>query len=206
MNEMSQTPHSPPWNTTVKVVVIVFGVVLVVATLLRFQEIIPSMIIAVLIAYVITPVVDFVNERTRISRGLVTAAIYLVFFAAVALAISWLAPLLVRQTLSVKLDLERIGTSVETFLAQPLQIGGFSIDLAPVYDDVIATLTELVQVVAARSMTLVAGGEALDSGVDRIMEALAPGRFIFNLGHGIVPQTPIEHVGRLVRRVKGWSG
>ena len=109
MSEMSQTPHSPPWNTTVKVVVIVFGVVLVVATLLRFQEIIPSTIIAVLIAYVITPVVDFVNERTRISRGLVTAAIYLVFFAVVALAISMLAPLLVRQALSVKLDLERIG-------------------------------------------------------------------------------------------------
>jgi predicted PurR-regulated permease PerM len=157
MSEMSQTPHSPPWNTTVKVVVVVFGVVLLAAILLRFQEIIPSMIIAVLIAYVITPVVDFVNERTRIPRGLVTAAIYLVFFAAVALVISWLAPLLVRQALSVKLDLERIGTSVEAFLAQPLQIGGFSIDLAPVYDDVIAALTELVQVVAARSMTLVAG-------------------------------------------------
>ncbi len=157
MSEMSQTPHSPPWNTTVKVVVVVFGVVLLAAILLRFQEIIPSMIIAVLIAYVITPVVDFVNERTRIPRGLVTAAIYLVFFAAVALVIGWLAPLLVRQALSVKLDLERIGTSVEAFLARPLQIGGFSIDLAPVYDDVIAALTELVQVVAARSMTLVAG-------------------------------------------------
>jgi predicted PurR-regulated permease PerM len=138
-------------------VVIVFGVVLVVATLLRFQEIIPSTIIAVLIAYVITPVVDFVNERTRIPRGLVTAAIYLVFFAAVGLAISVLAPLLVRQALSVKLDFERIGSSVEAFLAQPLQIGGLSIDLAPAYDDVIAALAELVQVVAARSMTLVAG-------------------------------------------------
>jgi predicted PurR-regulated permease PerM len=157
MSEMSETPYSPPWNATVKVVVIVFGIVLVVATLLRFQEIIPSTIIAVLIAYVITPVVDFVNERTRISRGLVTAAIYLVFFAVVALVISLLAPLLVGQALSVRLDLERIGSSVEAFLARPLQIGGFSIDLAPAYDDVIAALTELVQVVAARSMTLVAG-------------------------------------------------
>ena len=55
-------------------------------------------------------------------------------------------------------------------------------------------------------MALVAGGEALDRRVDRIMAALAPGRFIFNLGHGIVPQTPIDHVERLVRRVRGWGG
>ena len=119
MSEMSQTPHSPPWNTTVKVVVIVFGIVLVAAILLRFQEIIPSTILALLIAYVITPVVDFVNERTRISRGLVTAAIYLVFFAVVALAISMLAPLLVRQALSVKLDFDVLGPASRPFLPSP---------------------------------------------------------------------------------------
>jgi len=36
-----------------------------------------------------------------------------------------------------------------------------------------------------------------------VMEALAGGPFIFNLGHGILPQTPIAHVERMVRRVRG---
>jgi uroporphyrinogen decarboxylase len=49
---------------------------------------------------------------------------------------------------------------------------------------------------------LVAGGAELDAAVDRILGALAPGRFIFNLGHGIVPQTPVENVARLVARVR----
>ncbi len=53
---------------------------------------------------------------------------------------------------------------------------------------------------------LVAGGDALDRAVDRILAALAPGRFIFNLGHGIVPETPVAHVERLVARVRGWTG
>ena len=52
-------------------------------------------------------------------------------------------------------------------------------------------------------MALVAGGDALAMEVDRILEALAGGPFIFNLGHGIVPQTPPEHVAALVARVRG---
>jgi uroporphyrinogen decarboxylase len=52
-------------------------------------------------------------------------------------------------------------------------------------------------------MALVAGGAALDEGIDRILQEMEGGRLIFNLGHGIVPQTPIDHVELLVRRVRG---
>ena len=52
-------------------------------------------------------------------------------------------------------------------------------------------------------LVLVAGGAALDREVDAVMEAFAGGPFVFNLGHGIVPQTPIEHVERMLRRVRG---
>ncbi|MCB1487866.1 MAG: uroporphyrinogen decarboxylase [Bauldia sp.] len=51
-------------------------------------------------------------------------------------------------------------------------------------------------------LVLVAGGEALDRNVDAILAALRGGRFIFNLGHGIVPETPIAHVERLIGRVR----
>ncbi len=51
-------------------------------------------------------------------------------------------------------------------------------------------------------MVLVAGGTTLDRAVDRILETLGSGRLIFNLGHGIVPETPIAHVERLVERVR----
>ncbi len=47
------------------------------------------------------------------------------------------------------------------------------------------------------------GGAALDRAVDDIMTALAGGPFIFNLGHGILPDTPIAHVERMLKRVRG---
>ena len=45
---------------------------------------------------------------------------------------------------------------------------------------------------------LVAGGEALEAAANDIVTRLSGGPFVFNLGHGIVPQTPPEHVAKLL--------
>ncbi len=49
---------------------------------------------------------------------------------------------------------------------------------------------------------LLAGGAALDRAVDDVMAAFSGAPFIFNLGHGILPKTPIAHVERMVARVR----
>jgi len=51
--------------------------------------------------------------------------------------------------------------------------------------------------------TLVAGGPALDAAVATILAALRGRPFVFNLGHGILPETPLAHVERLVQLVRG---
>ncbi|CAH1658186.1 uroporphyrinogen decarboxylase [Chelatococcus asaccharovorans] len=53
---------------------------------------------------------------------------------------------------------------------------------------------------------LLSGGDGLDRAIDAILEALGGRPHIFNLGHGILPQTPIQHVERLVKRVRGGLG
>jgi uroporphyrinogen decarboxylase len=55
-------------------------------------------------------------------------------------------------------------------------------------------------------LSLVAGGSALDSAVDAVLAAFSDQPFIFNLGHGIAPDTPIEHVERMIARVRGYGG
>jgi uroporphyrinogen decarboxylase len=52
-------------------------------------------------------------------------------------------------------------------------------------------------------LVLVAGGATLDRSIDRILEVFSEGPFIFNLGHGILPQTPLAHVERMLARVRG---
>ena len=52
-------------------------------------------------------------------------------------------------------------------------------------------------------LALLAGGDALESSIRRILDAFAGRPHIFNLGHGILQETPVAHVERLVSLVKG---
>ncbi len=52
-------------------------------------------------------------------------------------------------------------------------------------------------------LLLAAGGDAMMDEAERILATFAGGPFIFNLGHGIVPETPVEHVSELARRLRG---
>jgi uroporphyrinogen decarboxylase len=51
-------------------------------------------------------------------------------------------------------------------------------------------------------LALLVGGAALDRSIDAILAALARGPFVFNLGHGVLPDTPLAHVEHLITRVR----
>jgi uroporphyrinogen decarboxylase len=51
-------------------------------------------------------------------------------------------------------------------------------------------------------LALIAGGEALESAARHILDSFAGRPHVFNLGHGILPDTPIEHVEQLIALVR----
>lgn len=52
-------------------------------------------------------------------------------------------------------------------------------------------------------LVLKAGGNSLEAEVHRIVDAFSGGPHIFNLGHGILPDTPISHVEDMLRYIRG---
>ncbi len=53
--------------------------------------------------------------------------------------------------------------------------------------------------------TLVVGGLAMEQATRAILDSLGGGRFIFNLGHGVLPPTPPQHVADLAEIIRSWS-
>ena len=59
---------------------------------------------------------------------------------------------------------------------------------------------------ALDNLLLRAGGSALDARVEALLEAWGQGPYIFNLGHGVLPDTPIAHIAQVVDRVTRSAG
>jgi uroporphyrinogen decarboxylase len=56
---------------------------------------------------------------------------------------------------------------------------------------------------ALDNLLLATGGPALDARVEALLEQWSGGPYIFNLGHGVMPHTPIAHIAQVVERVTG---
>jgi uroporphyrinogen decarboxylase len=56
---------------------------------------------------------------------------------------------------------------------------------------------------ALDNLLLREGGRALDARVEQLLEQWGQGPYIFNLGHGVLPDTPVAHIARVVERVTG---
>jgi uroporphyrinogen decarboxylase len=94
-----------------------------------------------------------------------------------------------------------IGAKLEHYAAAT-EVNGVSLDWSVPLDFARRLQSRLTVQGNLDPRILVVGGDALDSAIDEILAALGDGRFIFNLGHGIMPETPVANVARLVERVR----
>ena len=127
---------SPPWNRTTKIIVVVTALVLIAAFAQRFQQLLLQVAAAAIIAYVITPIIDIINRRAGISRGISIIIVYFSLFILVALGLILFSSGLINQTkdlvetVPVFVDrvLNRLATTPE------INIGPYSLDVASFWE------------------------------------------------------------------------
>ena len=146
------------WNTSTKRIVVVVLLVLLALVIYRFNAVIPPLMIAFLMAFILDPIVDFITARLHLSRGLAAS---LVFFVLILGMLGTLAapatvvPSIARAVRALQIDVIRIITDIGAFFERPLEIRGYLLDLSQLYQELSGMLRTFVGSVAQGTIDVV---------------------------------------------------
>ncbi len=141
------TPASPHWSADTKRLVALFTVVLIGLAIFRFNFVLGPLAIAVLIAYLLSPIADFLERRLRFRRGIAVGLLLLALLGLLVLFSALLVQSVIVQLQSFNLDFEQIGAQISELLAEPVEIGGVRIDLQAVYEPLRGSISTVLQTV-----------------------------------------------------------
>ncbi|MEZ4708927.1 MAG: AI-2E family transporter [Caldilineaceae bacterium] len=142
---------SPPWGTSTKAIAASIAIILAAILVWRFSNLIPPIVIAIILAYILNPLINFVDRRTLLDRGATVLLIYLILLLLVGggmVAVGFLAVDQANQLAQVLPDqweaaLKTIQDTAELWLGSTIFIGPYAIEVRPLLN--IVDLSSLVQ-------------------------------------------------------------
>ncbi|MBN1178875.1 MAG: AI-2E family transporter [Anaerolineae bacterium] len=145
------------WDSTTKRIVALVLFLIFVLVVYRFRIVLPPLLIAFLLAFVIDPAVDFLEVRAKLSRTTATAVIFLALILAAVTAPVVAVPPVLRAIRSLNLDFAQILLDVERLAAQPIVFLGQEWDLLAVYQELREALQGFISTVASGTFDVVLG-------------------------------------------------
>lgn len=135
---------SRPWSDSTKRAVAIGLVLILLLLIYRFSAIIAPLVIAVIVAYILTPVVDALNQRTRIPRSLCVWLVDVLALAFLAIIPVVVAPVLISELTAVNVDTQALVSKLESYLGGRVMLLGFRVNLGDVYQQVATSLQALI--------------------------------------------------------------
>ena len=134
---------SKSWSKTSRYLTFVILLAASLWFILGARDLIESLAIAALLAYILNPLVTFVNKRARVSRNWTVLLVYLLSISAlVTLGIIFI-PVIPEEAADLVTELEVILEQIETeYLSEPINILNFEVSLAPLLPDITAISPE----------------------------------------------------------------
>ncbi len=131
---------SPRWSSQTKLTVTLLLLALGIYLLYRFRIVIAPVILAIILAYILSPVVSLIENHLKIRRAFATAATYLILLAILVLLPLSIIPPLVAQAAELNLDIQRFLTSINELLSNRIIFSGQTIDLNALIDQLVGSL------------------------------------------------------------------
>jgi predicted PurR-regulated permease PerM len=142
---MFRKHKSLQWSPTTKLLISSVLLIVGATLLLQFGEVIPPLVVACILAFVLSPIVRRVEKSLKLKRVWATLLVYVLMIGIASLIPILVVPELVDQFVRLNVNFQEIIVTVESFFAREVVIGDFSIDLAVVFDQFAGTLQNLIE-------------------------------------------------------------
>jgi predicted PurR-regulated permease PerM len=161
-NKQEITPKHPNrrWDTSTKRIVALLVLLSSALVVYQFRILLRPLVIAFLLAFILNPVVDFLENRVGIHRGVAAGLVFLLLCIALlgALAAPVTAvPSVTRAILSIQLDLKQIIDDISAFFDRQVEIAGYQFDLSLISRELSTSLRRLVEMIAQGTLDVVFG-------------------------------------------------
>lgn len=141
------------WNNLTRTVVTAVSLILIGWLLYIFRPLVSPLIIAALLAYMVNPLVVWVQRHTRFQRKRAVAIVYFCSLALIMAAASILTPIAVRRVSSFMTRLVDVEARLETLLAEPIIFAGQEFHLGQSLADILNVTGESMASVAEGTRT-----------------------------------------------------
>jgi predicted PurR-regulated permease PerM len=143
---------SPPWSSTTKRIVLVGVIIILAYVVAHFGKIIPPLLVVVILSYILHPFVEFLEVRLRLPRTGAVVLVFLVLITLLALAPAILVPVVIQEAEKIDLDLQQLTDSITDYLAQPVVILNYNIDLLTLYNELLGSARDFISPFAAQTV------------------------------------------------------
>ncbi|MFN2292458.1 MAG: AI-2E family transporter [Anaerolineae bacterium] len=145
---------STEWSRTTKRLVIVGLIIILLLALYLFRALLPPVILAFVLAYLLKPVADFVERRFEVPRTLAVVLVYLLLLVTVVVIPVTVVPVAVDRISRLNVNLQQLADQLIDFLSQPFVFFGYTLSLGDFVGDVRGTLQDLLQPFASQTVTI----------------------------------------------------
>ena len=156
---MPDYPSSPLWSPNTKRTIVIILLAILTLAVYRIRGLLLPLVMAVILAYLVEPLIQFITRRTRLKRGLAIGLVYLVIIAAlVSIPVSAISPI-VNQVNNFINNLPHFVEQLGELLTQPIIIAGNELPLdqaqiEQIYLSLSGNFISLVQTIGTQSLAV----------------------------------------------------
>jgi predicted PurR-regulated permease PerM len=148
---------APKWTPATKRAVIIACAILIGLAIWQFSIVLAPLVVAVIIAYLLNPIVNWLTGRTRLKRGSAAVMVYVVFLIVLALIPTLGAPLLIQQASLLDFDVQEIRDQLNEAMDYQISVVGLPVNLSSLAGPVSGSLDQIFSPLATWAANVAVG-------------------------------------------------